>query len=162
MNEKNSECCPKFNPEKWDEKTFNWDNKKFIKESLPTFFHMPFPPMIAKKITKMWKMAEKAQKTEENKEDVLILFTDPHPFKSEMYLSVTGEVPQANNTEISGNFIAKVFDGQYNAIPKFMKEMNEYLDKKGKKAKKYYIHYAYCPKCAKKFGNNYMILFAQV
>lgn len=29
-------------------------------------------------------------------------------------------------------------------------------------AKKYYVHYAYCPKCEKKFGHNYMILFAEV
>jgi hypothetical protein len=156
------ECCPKFHPEKWDEKTFYWDQKPFIKESVPEFFHIPYPPMIGKKITKMMKLAEGAHMIEENKEDVLLLFTDPHPFKSNIYLSVTGSVPNANNTTLSGTFISKVFDGDYNDIPKFIKQMNTYLDGKNKKAKSYYVHYAYCPKCAEREGHNYMVFFAQV
>jgi hypothetical protein len=63
---------------------------------------------------------------------------------------------------ISGNFVSRVFDGGYNSIPKFVKIMDEYLAETGKKAKDYYIHYAYCPSCAKKFGRNYMILFAKL
>ncbi|VVB78258.1 Uncharacterised protein [uncultured archaeon] len=164
MKEKMSEtvCCPKFNPQKWDKKNFVWKDKPFIKESMPTFFHIPFPPMIGKKITRIWNMANDSKKVSSKKDEVLILFSDPHAFKSEIYLSVTGNVPNANNVKISGTFIARVFDGNYNAVPKFMKQMDEYLDKKGKKSEKYYIHYAYCPKCAKKYGNNYMIFFAKV
>ncbi|MFC1609255.1 hydrolase [Patescibacteria group bacterium] len=163
MNQENKEdCCPEFNPEKWDEKSFNWDKKQFIRESIPTLFHIPFPPMIGKKITKMWKAAEESGKNIENKEEALVLFTDPNPFKSEIYLSVTGEVPDAKNIPISGVFISKVFDGPYNAIPKFMAQMDKYLSGRGNKAKKYYVHYAYCPKCAKEKGHNHMILFAEV
>ena len=156
------ECCPKFNPSKWNEKTFVWKNKPFIRESIPTLFHIPFPPMIGKKITKMMNLANEAKKVSANKEDVLILFRDPSAFKSEIYFSVTGEVKNATNAKISGTFISKVFAGGYNSVPKFIKQMNEYLEKKGKKAKDYYIHYTYCPKCAKKYGNNYMIIFAEV
>ena len=156
------ECCPDFRPEKWDGKTFNWDKKPFIRATIPTFFHIPFPPMIGKKIVKMWKMAEESGKTESDKLDILCLFCDPHPFKSEIYLSVTGEVPGADNTSLSGTFMARVFDGPYNAIPKFIKEMNEYLGKQDKKAETYYVHYAYCPKCAKEKGKSYMVLFAKV
>ena len=90
----NQECCPEFNPEKWNEQTHYWDNKQFIKESIPTLFHIPFPPMIGKKITKMWKMAEES-KTAPPKEDILVLFTDPTPFRSELYMSVTGEISGA-------------------------------------------------------------------
>lgn len=156
------ECCPKFNPEKWDEKTFIWKNKPFIKESIPTLFHIPFPPMIGKKITKMMDLADKAKRVSAKKDEILVLFHDPSAFRSEIYISVLGEVKDANNVKISGTFVAKVFAGPYNAIPKFIKQMNEYLAKKGKKAKDYYVHYAYCPGCAKKYGNNYMILFAEI
>lgn len=156
------ECCPRFNPKKWDGKTNVWKNKQFIKESLPTFFHIPFPPMIGKKITKMWSLANKSKKIEANKDNILILFRDPSAFKSEIYLSVTGPVKGADNSKLSGTFVSKVFAGPYNAIPKFIKQMSEYLSKKGKAALDYYVHYAYCPKCAKKYGNNYMILFAKV
>lgn len=155
-------CCPKFSPEKWDEKTHNWDNKHFIKETIPTLFHMPFPPMIGKKITKMWRLAEESKTAPPNSEDVLVLFYDPNAFRSELYLSVNSNTPKADNVKISGTFISKVFDGPYNAIPKFLKEMDEFLAKKDKKSKKYYVHYAYCPKCAKEHKHNYMIIFAQV
>jgi len=158
----NNKCCPEFHGEKWDEKEFNWDNRKFIKASVPTIFHIPFPPMIGRNVTKMTKMAEDSGKLDPDMEDTLLLFNDPSPFKSDMYLSVTGDVPGANNAQISGVFMTKVFDGPYNAIPKFIKEMNKYLEAKGKKAKDYYVHYAYCPKCAKKYGHNHMILFAEV
>lgn len=159
---KKGECCPRFHPKKWDKKTFNWKSKPFLKESIPAFFHIPFPPMIGKKVTKMFALAEKAKKISLNKEKVLVLFTDPTPFKSEIYFSVTGKVPGGKIAHISGKFFSMVFDGPYNSIPKHIKKMNEFLAKKKKKPKKYYVHYAYCPKCAKETGHNYMILFAEV
>ena len=158
----NNQCCPEFNPEKWDKRTISWNNKKFIKDSLPTIFHMPLPSMIGKRITRMWKAVEKAEAAAPNKEDTLILFHDPSAFKSEIYVSVEKDVQTENNILISGNFVSRVFDGGYNAIPKFVKIMDEYLAEIGRKAKDYYVHYAYCPGCAKKFGHNYIILFAEV
>jgi hypothetical protein len=165
MNNQNDECCPEFSLEKWDKKTFNWDNKQFIKETIPTLFHVPFPSMIGKKITKMMDLATRANKIDSKKDEVLILFQDPSAFRSNIYISVTGDVPGANNVKISGTFIARVYDGSYNEIIKFVKDMNAYLEKEGKKIPpndEYYIHYAYCPKCAQKFGHNYMILFAKI
>ncbi|MGB5430574.1 hydrolase [Eudoraea sp.] len=162
MKVEKQECCPKFNPEKWSEKTFNWDQEKFIKATVPTFFHIPLPPMIGKRVTKMMKLAEDSKNLSSNKEDILLLFTDPHAFMSEIYLSVTNDVPNANNTTLSGNYISKVFDGAYNDIPKFINQMDAYLKKQKEKAEKYYVHYAYCPKCAKETGHNYMVLFAQL
>lgn len=162
MKNENHECCPEFNPERWDTKTFEWKDKHFLKESVPLLFHIPYPPMIKKKIMKMCKIAEESKTVLQNKEDILVLFTDPHPFKSEIYMSVSEPVQSANNADISGTFITKVFDGPYNAIPKYIKEMDNYLSEEGKKANKYYVHYAYCPKCAKESGHNYMILFAKI
>lgn len=162
MEEQDQECCPKFEIEKWDKKTFNWESKKFIKDTMLEFFHIPFPSAIGKKITRMWKAVEQTGASAPNKEETLILFRDPTPFRGEIYIAVEKDVPKENNVIISGNFASRVFDGGYNAIPKFIKEMEEYLAETGKKAKDYYIHYAYCPKCAKKFGHNYMILFAKI
>ena len=165
MSEEKEECCPKFEPARWDKKEFDWKDKQFIKESMPTFMHMPFPPMIAKKITKMMELATAADKISKDKKDVLVLFQDPSAFKSNIYISVTGHVPGANNVKISGKYMARVYDGPYNAVPKFINDMNKYLKKEGKKTPEngdYLIHYAYCPKCEKKFGHEYMILFAKI
>jgi hypothetical protein len=155
-------CCPRFHPKKWDGKTFHWRSKSFLKTTIPTFFHIPFPPMIGWRLTKMCKLAEESKKVSSNKENVLVLFTDPTPFRSEIYLSVTGKVSGGKMAHISGKFFAKVFEGGYNSIPKHIKTMNELLAKKKKKAKNYYIHYAYCPKCAKKYSHNYMVVFAEL
>jgi len=150
-----------FDPSRWEGKAHSWKGKKFIRETVPQLFHIPFPPMIGQKITRMWKMACEV-KMASGKEDALVLFYDPSPFKSEIYLSVKGAVPGADNVELSGNYYSKVFDGPYNAVPKFINEMDQFLQKKGKAAKKYYIHYASCPKCAKEQGHNYLVMFAEV
>jgi hypothetical protein len=158
----NDECCPKFQPERWDKKELKWDNKLFVKDSMITFFHVPLPGVVSKKIGKMSALIEAQNKYDANKADTLVLFRDPSPFKSEIYISTIGEVGGANNVKISGNFIACVYDGGYNMVPKFIKETETYLKSIGKKAMDYYIHYAYCPACTKKFGANYMVFFALV
>jgi hypothetical protein len=39
--ETTSECCPKFDPAQWDDKVFEWSDKKFIKDHVFTLFYMP-------------------------------------------------------------------------------------------------------------------------
>lgn len=162
METQNQECCPKFEVEKWDKKTFTWKNKPFLQETISTFFHIPLPSSIGKKVTKMHALAQKSDVTIPDKSEALILFRDPTAFKSEIYYSVTKAVDGANNLVISGSFVARVFDGPYNSVPKFIKKMEIYLKERNQTAKDFYIHYAYCPKCAKEYGNNYMILFALI
>lgn len=156
------ECCPEFDVSKWDKKREVWENRMFIKETMPTLFHMPFPPTIGKKITRMYKLVDKADAHLTDKSDTLILFRDPSAFRSEIYYSVSKQVTDAQNSEISGTFVSRVFDGKYNEIPKFIKEMDRYLNESGESAKDYYIHYAYFPLCAKRYGHNYVTLFAKV
>lgn len=156
------ECCPTFHSDKWEDKTHHWNAKKFIKATVPTWFHIPLPPMIGNRVKKMMKLAEDSKALLDNREDILLLFVDPHAFKSEILLSVTKTIPEANNTELSGVFVSKVFDGPFKKVPNFMKEMDSYLAEQGKKAKNYFVHYAYCPGCAKEKGHNYMVLFAEL
>ncbi|HOW08888.1 MAG TPA: hypothetical protein PLX08_03705 [Bacteroidales bacterium] len=162
MKERNEECCPEFKVEKWDKKTLTWENKLFIKETITTLFHIPFPPSIGKKVTKMHKLAQKTGATIPDLTDALILFHDTSAFRSEIYYAVSKEVDGANNTTVSGSFVARVFDGPFNKVPVFIKEIGKFLEERGQKARDYYVHYAYCPKCAKKYNHNYMIIFALV
>ncbi len=34
-------CCPRFNPEPWDEKEVTWQDKLFLKDRVRSFFHIP-------------------------------------------------------------------------------------------------------------------------
>ncbi|MBN2100466.1 hypothetical protein JW710_01030 [Candidatus Dojkabacteria bacterium] len=159
--EGNEVCCPRFDPSPWDEKIHHWDNKLFIKDSVPQFLHIPLPMMYSKKVSKMWNMIQEAHADPEIK-DFLLLAYDPSPWKSELYMSTTKEVPGAENVRLSGTFLTKVFDGPYNAVPSWIPEMDEYVEKQGKKVKKYYLYYTTCPKCAKKYGHNYAVMFAEI
>ena len=154
------ECCPKFDPAPWDEKTHIWKDKLFIRETLPQLFHMPLPWMVGRMIGRMWKKAQDAGAAPDLK-DFLWLATDPSPWRSEHYVHVTKEVPNAENATITGTFVSKVFDGPYSAVPRWIKEMDGYLAEHGTKSKKYYFYFTTCPRCAKKYGHNYVVAFAQ-
>ena len=154
-------CCPKFDPEPWNEKIHTWKDKTFIKDSVRQIFHKPRPSSIQKSIRRMWQKAQDAKATPEIK-DFLLLATDPSPWKSELYMTVTKKVPEAENVKLSGTFLSKVFDGPYHAVPKWIKEMEKYVSLKDKITKKYFIYFTTCPKCAKKYGHNYAVAFAQV
>jgi hypothetical protein len=122
---------------------------------------MPLPSMMGKVIGRMWKKAQEAGATSEMK-DFLLLAYDPSPWKSELYMNVTKEVAGAENVKLNGTFVSKVFDGPYNHVPKYLKEFYRYLALIEKKAKKIYFYYTTCPKCAKKYGHNYIVAFAEV
>lgn len=158
-NRKDGECCPRFDPAQWDEKTHTWNEKLFIQDDVRQLFHIPLN--IAQVIGRMFKMVQDAGAAPKD-EDFLILAYDPSPWKSELYMTTTKDVPDAKNVRLSGTFFSKVFDGPYNAVPKWIKKMDALLAAKGRKPKKYYFHYAYCPKCAKKYGHNYVIAFAEI
>jgi hypothetical protein len=156
-----SECCPRFDPAPWDNKTHEWDKKPFIKDSIPLVMHMPWPPTVGKVMVRMWDAARKANATPADS-DCLCLAYDPSPWRSEFFLAVTKEVPGAENMALSGTFISKVFEGPYRNVPKWMKQMDALLAEQNKKAIKHYFYYTTCPKCAKKYGKNYVVVFAQI
>jgi hypothetical protein len=154
-------CCPKFDGTPWDEKTHQWEDKLFIKDSVPQLFHIPFPWAINRTMARIWKRAEEAGAAPDMK-DFLMLAYDPSPWKCEYYLAVTKEIPGTENLKFSGTFLSKVFDGPYSAVPKWIQEMDQWLASKGKKARKFYFYYTTCPKCARKYGHNYVVAFAEV
>lgn len=41
MSNTNQECCPRFDPSPWDNKIFEWQDKKFIKDKVLPFSICP-------------------------------------------------------------------------------------------------------------------------
>ena len=156
-----AECCPKFAPEPWQEKEVVWKDKNFIKETVPQFMHIPLPGTFGKAVGRMWKKIEAAGAGTYMK-DFLMLSTETSMWKGEIYINTTREIPNAENVKFSGTYLTKVFDGPYNDVPKWIKAMTDYLTAQGKSAKKWFFYYTTCPKCAKKYGHNYVVTFAQI
>ncbi|MDD5590997.1 MAG: hypothetical protein PHY18_03605 [Dehalococcoidales bacterium] len=160
-NDRNNECCPKFDPEPWQEKEVIWKDRHFIKETIPQFMHIPLPGTFGKAVSRMWGKIEDAR-AKPDMNDFIMLSAESSPWKGEIYMTTTKEVPNAENVKFSGTYLTKVFDGPYNDVPKWIKEMAPFVAKKGKSVKKWLFYYTTCPKCAKKYGHNYVVTFAEV
>ena len=156
-----SECCPEFNPQPWDKATHDWTNKPFLMETIPQFMHMPLPWIYRKVITRIWEKAKRLGIAPDLK-DFLLLAYDPSPWKSELYLAVTKDSPDGTSVRMTGTYVSMVFDGPYSQVPKYIKEMEGYLSSQQKKSKKYLFYFTTCPKCAKKWGHNYIVALSEV
>ncbi len=94
--------------------------------------------------------------------DMIVLSDENSLWGADIYIDVTKNVPNARMSTISGIFLSKVFEGPYKNMHIWIKEMKEHVNSKGKKLKKLYFYYTTCPKCAKLYGKNYVVLLAQV
>jgi len=152
-------CCPKLDTKLWDEKEVKWNNKLFVKDNAFCIFHIPVN--LGKVLTRMHKKVSEAGAQVDIKDFILLTY-DSSMWKSEQYYSVSKEVPGMENVKLSGTFMTRVYEGPYKMAPKWYKEMQEYVKSKGKEAKKIYFYYTTCPKCAKTYGKNYVVVFAEV
>lgn len=151
------ECCPKFNPTPWDAKEFNWDNKRFIKDKVCTFFFMPlnFGGV-------MKRLMGKVEKAGVQVPDYVCLSDHTSKWNMNIYLAVDQEVPGAENVTLSGRFVSKVYEGNFKDTGKWCQDFAAYTKSQGLATKKMYMWYTTCPKCAKKYGKNYVVIIAQV
>jgi len=150
-------CCPKFNPALWDGKTFEWDRKKFIKDKVFTLFYMPmnFGGV-------MKRVYEKTEKAGAAVQDGLWLSEHTSKWNMDLYVAVDKEVADAENTTLSGKFLSKVYEGSYNNINKWCAEYDADAKSKNLKVVKQYWWYTTCPKCAKQYGKNYVVLVGKI
>lgn len=158
LNEKaETGCCPRFDPEPWQEKEITFNDKLFLKDSVRSIFHIPinFGSVMVRSM-------DKINKADALSSEVLTLSDEKSMWKSDLYIAVTKEVPDAEMVNLSGTFLTKAFEGPYSSISKWVKAMNDFVKAKGKQAKKLYFYYTTCPKCAKVYGKNYTVILAQV
>ncbi|MFC1501095.1 hydrolase [Elusimicrobiota bacterium] len=151
------ECCPKFDPVPWDGKVFEWNNKKFIKDKVFTLFHIPIN--FAKVVIRM---NDKIEKSGAKIPDNLCLSDHTSKWNMDLYVAVDKEIPGTNNVVLSGKYLSKVYEGPYSDTGKWCKDFEEYAKSKNMAIKKWYMWYTTCPKCAKKFGKNYVAIISEV
>ncbi len=154
---KHTGCCDPFDPAPWDEKEITWQNKLFVKDHVTSFLHMPLN--FGQKVVKNMKLIEDAKA---NSPYQLMLSDEKSLWGADIYIDVAKDVPGAEMATISGTFLTKVFEGPYKDIGKWIKEMQSFVKGRGKEIKKLYFSYTTCPKCAKAYGKNYVVLFAQI
>jgi len=154
---KSTGCCEPFDPEPWQDKEITWSNKPFIKDHITALFHIPLN--FGAKVVKNMGLIKAAGAEAKYQ---LMLTDENSPWGADIYIDVSKEVPGAQMAALSGTFLTKVFEGPYRNAGAWAKEMQEYVKSKGKELKKLYFFYTTCPRCAKAYGKNYIVLFAQV
>jgi hypothetical protein len=151
------ECCPRFYPEKWDDKIIQWDNKKFIKENIKTFFYMPLNfGRVMKRLDK------KLSEANTTILDGICLSDHTSRWNMDLYVAVDKDLPGYDSSAFSGNFFSKVYEGPFQDTGKWGKDFEAQAKLKGFTIKKWYMWYTTCPKCAKKYGKNYVAIISQV
>ena len=150
-------CCPPFNPEPWDDTETTWEEKLFIKDRVRCFLHIPlnFGGVMKRNVALM-------EAADAKSAEMLVLSDDDSLWGADVYISATKDVPGVQMATISGTFLSTVFEGPYKNMGRWMKQFHEHVESQGKKAKKVYSYYTTCPKCAKKYGKNYVVLLAQI
>jgi len=152
-----NECCPKFDPAPWNGKLFEWNEKKFMKNRVFTFFYIP---MNFGRVMK--KLDEKVRDAQATISDGMCLSVHTSKWNMDLYLAVDQEIPGAENMTLSGKFLSKVYEGSFQDTGKWCKDFEQFAQSKGLTISKWYMWYTTCPKCAKKYGKNYVVIVAQV
>lgn len=80
----------------------------------------------------------------------------------DLYLAVDKEVHGALNVTLSGRYLCKVYEGPYKDTQKWMEDFNRYTEHEGYTVTKTYLWYTTCPKCAKVYGKNYVVVVAEL
>lgn len=155
--EQNELCCRKFDPNSLDGKEINLNGRHFLKKRYSCFFHIPINLSSVMKNT--CAIASQAQAMPE---DALWLCDENSLWGADLYLEVNKDLEGQKLSSLDGEYLCKVFDGNYREMPNWIKEIKEFVEKKGKKTDKILAYYTTCPKCAKAYGHNYVGLLAKI
>jgi hypothetical protein len=149
-------CCPRFDPAPWDNREVSWEDKFFVRDRVRRLFHIPLN--FGQVMRRNMQAIEAAGALDP---DYVMLSDENSLWGADVYIGVSKEVPGARIERISGTFFTKVFEGPYSRAAKWAKEMTTLLEQQGRAPKKIYFWYTTCPKCAKVYGKNYVVLVAQ-
>lgn len=152
-----NECCPKFDPQPWEEVELTWEDKLFVKDRVTSFLHIPlnFGAVMKRNVDSI--EAEQAFS-----DPMLVLSDENSLWGADVYIGVTKNIQGANMATLSGTFLSKVFEGPYRNMRLWIEEMKQFVQSKDKTLQKLYFFYTTCPKCAKKYGKNYVVILAQI
>ncbi|WP_394836446.1 hypothetical protein LVJ94_06020 [Pendulispora rubella] len=150
-------CCAPFDPAEWDKDEITWNERPFLRESVRSFFHVPLDMrQKAKRGTRLVEAADAAP------ERGIILCEERSRWGANLYIEATRPIAGADMAFLSGTYLTKVYEGPYRDAPIWVQDMQTYVSSEGASAEKIYFWYTTCPRCAKAYGKNYVVLFAEL
>jgi len=151
-------CCPRFDPAPWQDQEITWDARPFVKQRVRCFLHIPLT--FGRVMVRTMARLEAAGAVDP---EMIVLAGDEGPWGMDVFISYRGELPAAPDlTTLSGTFLTRVYEGPYRHAGRWHKDMQAHVAAAGKTLRRMFSYYTTCPRCAKAYGKNYVVLLAQV
>jgi len=151
-------CCPRFNPEAWEGRHLHFVDKPFVRATTRALLHVPID--MGRVFTRVQEHIEDADAQEP--EGYFVLSRDISATQGEHLFAVTTSVPEEEMITLSGEYITRVFEGPYRRAKDWVHDMEVAAKAAGHRAKTVYMFYTTCPKCARDFGENYIVGVAEI
>ena len=158
MSDNSTGCCPRFNPEGWDGRHLHFEDKPFVRATTRGVMHIPLN--MGSVFTRVQTHIEDAGAQDPDR--YLVLSRDVSASEGEHFFAVTKPVPDEEMVMLSGDFITRVFEGPYRQAKNWMHDMETAAIADGHEAKRIFMFYTTCPKCARAYGKNYVVGVAEV
>lgn len=158
LNEQNETgCCPRFDPAPWDDREVVFEDKPFVKDRVRSVLHIPlnFGKVMVRNM-------EHIRAIDALPPEPIVLSDENSLWGADVYIAVTKDVPGAEMARLSGTFLSRVFEGPYKDVRKWVVQMKGVVASQKKSLDTLYFFYTTCPKCAKVYGKNYVVLLAGV
>ncbi|HMA92456.1 MAG TPA: hydrolase [Polyangiaceae bacterium] len=151
------QCCPSFDAEGWQNRTHTWTRKRFIKDKVFCLMNMPvgFGHTMKRVMSRL--EAAKAECP-----DWLCLSDHTSKWNMDVYVAVDREIPGAIAAELDGRFYSRVYEGPFSDTGKWCKDFEDQAHNENLSIEKQYLWYTTCPKCAKKYGKNPVVIFGKI
>ena len=79
-----------------------------------------------------------------------------------VFSRVQAHIEDEEMTRLSGTFLTRVFEGPYRHAGDWVRAMEVAAKAAGKTGGRVFMFYTTCPKCAKAYGQNYVVGFIEV
>lgn len=151
-------CCPRFNPQGWDDQELHFTDKLFVKAKTRSDQYVPID--MGPVFQETFAAIEKAGAYDDK--NTLVLSRDVSPSQAEHYFAVTKPVPGQEMAHLTGDYLTRVFEGPYEDLPGWEQQFRTGIKGRGLEAGKVFYFYTTCPQCAQAHGKNYVVAVAEL
>lgn len=151
-------CCPKFDPEGWDGRHLHFKDMPFVRATTRSLLHVPIN--MGTVFTRVQQHIEDAGAAP--LDGYLVLSRDLSSTEGEHLFAVSRDVPQEEMVTMSGEYMTRVFEGPYRHAKNWVHDMEVAAEAAGHTAKRVFMFYTTCPKCARAYGKNYIVGIAEI
>lgn len=146
-------CCPRFNPDGWDDPQLHFKDKPFVKAKTKSVMHVPVN--MGKVFKRTFEAIESANASDPDQ--FVVLSRDISPWAGEHLFSVTKDVPGQTMAHLTGDYHTKVFEGPYKHVRQWHDDLIQSVGGNTDTDPETFFFYTTCPKCAKYYGKNYVV-----